>query len=123
MSETTSSELKIVSTEKQKNRDIALKEKIQNYIKNGSEGDLWLQNTKITSLPNCLKVGGSLDLYNTPIDSLPESLEVEKNLYLNSTNIAFLPNCLKVGGDLNLRNTPIHSLQEGFKSKREVRFM
>ena len=58
MSEVTSSELKIVSTEKQKNRDIALQEKIQNYIKNGSEGDLWLQNAKITSLPNCLKVGG-----------------------------------------------------------------
>ena len=123
MSETTSSDLKTVYIEKQKNRDIALQEKIQNYIKSGSEGNLDLQNTKITSLPNYLKVGGSLDLYNTPIDSLPEGLEVEKNLYLNSTNITFLPNCLKVGGDLNLRNTPIHSLQEGFKSKREVRFM
>ena len=68
-------------------------QKIKEYIKNGSRGDLYLRNTQITSLPEGLKVGGSLYLRNTPITSLPKGLTV--------------------GGDLDLYNTPITSLPEG----------
>ncbi|MCK9273454.1 hypothetical protein M0P65_08005, partial [Candidatus Gracilibacteria bacterium] len=49
--------------ERRKNFIIATQRKIQQYIKNGSKGDLNLSNTPITSLPDSLKqVGGSLDL-------------------------------------------------------------
>jgi len=38
--------------------------------------DLNLSNTKVTSLPDNLKVGGDLDLSNTKITSLPDNLKV-----------------------------------------------
>jgi hypothetical protein len=42
--------------ERQKNYVIATQKKIHQYIKDGSEGDLNLAITPITSLPNGLKV-------------------------------------------------------------------
>jgi hypothetical protein len=48
--------------ERQKNYQIAIQKKIQQYIKGGNKGDLYLTNTKITSLPNDLQVGGDLYL-------------------------------------------------------------
>lgn len=53
--------------ERQKNYSIAIQKQIQQYIKNGSQGNLDLENTPITSLPNNLKVGGYLYLNNTPL--------------------------------------------------------
>lgn len=82
--------------------------KIQQYIEDGFKGDLFLSNTKLTSLPNdLLKVGGNLDLGNVPITSLPNNFKVEKDLDLNNTSISSLPNDLQVGGDLILSNTPL----------------
>ena len=52
------------------------------------KGDLDLSNTKITSLPNNLKVGGSLDLAYAPITSLPDNLQVGGYLYLYNTPIS-----------------------------------
>ena len=57
--------------EREKNHAIAIQKQIQQYIKDGSKGDLDLNNTPITFLPQDLKVGGNLDLVNTPITSLP----------------------------------------------------
>jgi len=89
----------------------ALKEKIQQYIKNGSKGSLNLQNTPITSLPDNLKyVGGDLNLEGTPIKSLPDNLEVKGSLELADTPITSLPDNLKVGRSLFLSRTPIKSL-------------
>jgi hypothetical protein len=93
--------------ERQKNYQISLQKKIQQYIKDGGKGDLDLENTPITSLPDNLKVGGYLDLGKTPINSLTDKLKVGGNLYLGKTPINSLPNNLKVGRYLNLRNTPI----------------
>jgi hypothetical protein len=113
--------------ERQKNYQIALQKKIQQYIKDGGKGNLnlgntpitslpdnlkvggnlYLYNTKITSLPDNLQVGGYLDLRNTPITSLPDNLKVGGTLYLSNTKITSLPDNLKVGGDLYLRNTPL----------------
>ena len=62
-------------------------EKINQYIKNGSKGNLRLNFTPITSLPDNFKVEGDLYLYGTKITSLPYNLQV--------------------GGDLDLRDTPI----------------
>ncbi len=44
--------------ERQKNYLIATQKKIQQYIKDGGKGDLYLSNTPIQSLPDGLKVGG-----------------------------------------------------------------
>jgi hypothetical protein len=96
--------------ERAKNYLIAIQKKIQQYIKDGSKGDLNLGNTPITSLPNNLSVGGYLDLYNTKITSLPNNLNVGGYLNLINTKITSLPDNLSVGGDLDLYNTKITSL-------------
>ena len=101
--------------ERAKNYKIAIQKQIQQYIKDGSKGDLNLSNTPITSLPNNLKVG-SLDLSNTKITSLPDSLtKVGGNLYLNDTTITSLPDNLEVRGGLDLSNTPLTSLPDNLK--------
>ena len=94
-------------------------QKIQQYIKNGSKSDLVLSNTPVTSLPDNLKVGGSLYLGNTQITSLPDNLKVGTSLVLYNTPITSLPNNLKVGGYLYLRNTPISKKY----SKEEIKKM
>jgi hypothetical protein len=96
--------------ERQKNYAIATQKKIQQYIKDGSKGDLFLDNIPITSLPSGLNVGGDLNLHNTKITSLPSSLKVRGNLNLSNTPIASLPSDLNVGGYLDLSYTPITSL-------------
>jgi hypothetical protein len=93
--------------ERSKNYNIILQKKIQQYIKDGSKGDLYLSNTKITSLPNDLKVGGYLELSDSKIETLPIGLKVGGDLYLNDTQITSLPNDLEVGGSLFLNDTPI----------------
>jgi len=101
--------------ERTKNYLIATQKRIQQYIKDGSKGNLDLRNTPITSLPDDLTVGRSLYLSDTPITSLPDNLEVEKNLYLSNTQITSLPDNLKVGGYLYLSNTQIRSLPNNLK--------
>ena len=100
--------------ERAKNYQIVLQKKIQQYIKDGGEGDLNLDNTKITSLPSGLTVGGYLNLYRTPIKSLPPGLTVRGYLDLRyCKNLTLLPSGLSVGGSLSLFNTKITSLPPG----------
>jgi hypothetical protein len=101
--------------ERQKNYNIAIQKKIQQYIKDGGKGDLNLSNTPITSLPADLQVGGYLDLRNTPITSLPADLKVGGYLNLYNTPITSLPDNLQVGGFLNLDGTKITSLPANLK--------
>jgi len=84
------------------------KQRIRDYIKNGSKGNLDLSdlNEKV-KLPDNLKVGRDLYLNNTPITSLPDNLKVGGGLFLGNTQITSLPNNLQVGGGLDLSNTPI----------------
>ena len=83
-----------------------------NHLYHG--GYLDLRGTGITSLPEGLTVGGSLDLEGcTGITSLPEGLTVGGYLYLRGTGITSLPEGLTVGGSLDLRGTGITSLPEG----------
>ena len=98
--------------ERAKNFLIATNKQVQEYIKNGFQGDLNLSNTPITSLPdNLIRVGGTLDLRNTKITSLPNNLtKIRDSLVLVNTPITSLPNNLTVGRNLNLINTPITSL-------------
>ena len=99
--------------EREQDYNRVLQNKIQEYIKNGSKGDLYLSNTSITSLPsNLTRVEGDLDLSFTKITSLPNNLTVEGDLDLSFTNIISLPSNLTVGDFLNLNPTPITSLPD-----------
>ena len=99
-----------LDTRKEDQKRIIL-QKIQQYIKDGSKGNLDLSNTPITSLPDNLKtVGGNLYLNDTSITSLPDNLTVRGDLDLYNTKIISLPDNLTVRGDLDLENTPITSL-------------
>jgi hypothetical protein len=84
-----------------------IQKQIQDYINNGSKGNLNLFRTPIQTLPAGLKVGGNLSLTNTQIKTLPDGLEVGGDLYLYDTPIQTLPDGLEVGGDLWLLKTPI----------------
>jgi len=106
--------------ERSKNYLIATQKKIQQYIKDGSKGDLDLKGTPITSLPQGLKVGGNLNLRNTPITSLPQGLTVGDDLYLSNTPITSLPQGLTVGGSLFLSNTPLTSLPQDLSVERNL---
>jgi hypothetical protein len=116
-------------------------DKIQEYIKKGSEGRLDLRRTPIQFLPkNLTKVGGSLILIRSQIEklsdnltvngylglgscknlqSLPNGLKVERGMDLRFTNITFLPSDLEVGGDLVLSFTPIADMY----TKEQIRKM
>ena len=95
--------------EERKKKLIAnINKKIQQYIENGSEEDLDLTGTPITSLPNNLKsIGRDLILYKCPIVSLPNDLTIGNNLDLGYTKINSIPNNLRIIGYLYLTNTPL----------------
>ena len=90
-----------------KENNIAVKNKIQQYIMGGGKGELDLNNLSVTSLPNDLRVRGTLNLGNNPITTLPDDLWVGGDLNLINTKITSLPESLTVGGYLILLETPI----------------
>jgi len=71
------------------------------------KGTIDLRFTQITSLPKGLTVGSDLKISNTPITSLPDDLTVGNSLSFTDTKISSIPNNLKVGGSLHLRDTPL----------------
>jgi len=107
-------------------------DKIQEYIKNGSEGRLMLTGSLIRFLPkNLTRVGGNFYLLFSQIEKLPDNLTVNGHLWLDGcknlqrlpnglvvnynldipgTNITSLPSDLEVGGDLTLYRTPIANM-------------
>ena len=109
--------------ERAKNYSLIVQKKIQQYIKDGSKGNLDLRGTPITSLPDNLKyVGGDLNLYKSKITSLPDNLEyVGGDLKLLNSEIKSLPDNLKhVGGDLDLTGSKIKSLPDNLKVGRSL---
>jgi hypothetical protein len=96
--------------ERQKNYLIATEKRIQQYIKDGSKGNLDLKNIPIQSLGNLISVGGDLDLRETQIKSLGNLQAVWGHLDLEGTSIESLGNLQSVGGYLNFGHTPIESL-------------
>jgi hypothetical protein len=87
-------------------------DKIQEYIRNGSEGTLSLFRSPIKLLPkNLTKVGGDLILVSSQIEKLPDNFTVNGTLDLDGCkNLQSLPNGLKVEYSLDLRYTNITSL-------------
>ena len=97
--------------ERETNYLVSTNKKVQEYIKNGSKGNLDLSGTPITSLPDDLTyVDGYLDLVETKITTLPKTLEVRDYLDLSYTPVTNLPNGLKVGNWLGIRGTKITNL-------------
>ena len=70
------------------------------------EGDFFFYHSPV-ELPKGLKVGGHLSLIGPNVTSLPEGLIVRGNLILVDTLITSLPKGLKVGGKLNIRETTL----------------
>jgi hypothetical protein len=85
------------------------------------KGDLDLENSNITSLPEGLKVGGYLDLYRCKqLTSLPEGLEVGGMLNLEGLQMTSLPKGMKVGGILVLNFSEITSLPNDLDVKGSI---
>jgi hypothetical protein len=111
--------------------------KIQDYIKNGCEDDLNLNDTPIKILPDNLKhvggrlklarskiedlnsleyVGIRLDLRYTPIKKLPDNLKrIPEDLWLDDSKIEDLNNLEYVGGYLDAEKTLIKRLPNNLK--------
>ena len=92
-------------------RDWVFGDEAEKLILQGKEvtkviGDLDLDGTPITALPDNLTVHGNLYLDGTKITSLPDNLKVSGNLYLGGTQITALPDNLTVHGDLWINSTP-----------------
>ena len=78
--------------------------------------------TSLTSLPDNLKVNGTLDLEGcTSLTSLPDNLSVNEDLNLwGCTNLTSLPKNLSVEWNLDIRKTKIKSLPKDLKVDREI---
>ena len=97
-------------------------DKIQEYIRNGSEGNLELMSSPIKVLPrNLTKVGGYLFLMLSQIEKIPDNFTVNGYLDLdNCKNLESLPNGLKVKGTLDLRRTNLTSLPSDLEVGEEL---
>ena len=74
---------------KEKEIDAGEKSYVEQYIKNGSKGDLILAESPITSLPdNLTSVGRNLHLNRSQIESLGKLNSVGGNLYLRDTPLS-----------------------------------
>jgi hypothetical protein len=74
------------------------------------KGNLNLEFTTVTSLPNGMRVEGNLWLLGSEINSLPEGLYVKDSFNLSHTNIELLPDNLYVGDDLYFRHSDIEEI-------------
>jgi hypothetical protein len=83
------------------------------------KGDLYLFNTKITSLPDNLHVGGDLYLQYTNITSLPDNLTVNGYLNLYNTQITDIPQNLKIYESLILDGTSLAN----YYTRKQIRKM
>ncbi len=84
-------------------------------------GDFNLRNTQVTSLPEHLKIGGSLWMYKTPIETLPADIRVGTDILLGGCgSLKSLPEGLMVNGDLDLSETSIQQLPKGLIVKGDL---
>lgn len=81
--------------------------KINNYIKNGSKGDLDLTPYYINSLGGLKNVGGDLDIISSDIQSLGNLESVEGYLNLYGTKIDSFGKLKYVGDGLYIKSTPL----------------
>jgi len=95
-------------------------QRIQEYIKNGSQGTLDLDGTPLTKLPdNLTKVGGNLFIGDSNIEDLNNLEYVGANLWITETYINELPEGLRIGGNLSCKNSPLFKRFSDESSFRE----
>lgn len=97
--------------ERDKKFMIITQKKIQQYIKDGSQGDLWLDNTSFKKLPDeLITVGGSLVLNYSDLESLNNLQSVKGNLWIvECKNFKSFGNLEYIGGNLRATSTLIKS--------------
>ncbi len=78
------------------------------------KGNLSLQGTQVTKLPDNLVISGSLDLQRTLIKELPPGLKVAVDLNISNTEISSLPPII-VKGEFHLSKTSITSFPAGIE--------
>ena len=110
------------SKEQRKERYVvAIQKQIQQYIADGSKGDLILYDVPITELPsNLTHIGGYLALDGSMIQKLPDNLTVGSGLYLNDTPITKLPDNLTVGDNLYMSHSRLSELPINLSVGREL---
>ena len=69
-----------------------------------------IPDTKVTELPNLIKVSGDLSLINTKISTLPLLERVDGDFYLRDSEIVSIPNLVSVGWSMRGFNSKIKSL-------------
>ena len=106
------------------------KEQLKNIFKFLEEKDnknkpfVWKIMNNETFTDDELHIKGDLDLEESNITSLPEGLKVEDNLNLSSCkHLKSLPDNLKVGGELNLEGTNIKQLPKGLYVGDDIRLV
>jgi len=100
--------------ERDKKFTIITQKKIQQYIKDGSQGDLWLDNILLTKLPDELvTIGGSLFLNYSKIESLNILQSVKGNLGIfRCENFKSFDNLEYIGGNLMMDFSPVKSFDK-----------
>ena len=95
--------------EKQKRIDV---QRIQEYIKNGSKGDLDLRGTLLTKLPdNLTKVDEVLNIIESNIEDLNNLEYVGEYLFTSKSKLRSLPPKLtRIGRGLSLTGCPIDNI-------------
>ena len=105
---------------------------VQQYIKNGSKGDLDLTEInednqpetlylKLTSLPDNLHVDGSLYLsLAVNLQYLPKNLKVKDDLFIEDSGIKELPADLEVGGGLWAAYSELEHIPDNFTVSKSL---
>ena len=78
------------------------------------KGDLRLNGSKFTSLPNNLTIEGNLYAERTSITELPENLIIKGQARFQDSKLVKLPKNPKVGDWLDCDRTPIKTIPVGF---------
>ena len=100
--------------ERDKKFMIITQKKIQQYIKDGSHGDLWLDSISFKKLPDELTtVGGNLVLNYSELESLNNLQSVGGNLWMvECKNFKSFGNLEYIGGNLRASSAPIKSFDK-----------
>jgi len=100
--------------ERQKNFNTIVNKQIQQYIKDGSEGDLWLDNISFKKLPDELTtIGGSLIINYSELESLNNLQSIGGNLWMvQCKNFKSFGNLEYIGKNLRPLATPLKSFDK-----------
>ncbi|WP_233264377.1 leucine-rich repeat domain-containing protein [Grimontia hollisae] len=91
--------------------------KLHGYIDN--YGNIRLNNTHFTELPESLEVKGFLDIEGSMIARLPDTLSVKSYVNASHTPLTRFPN-ITVGGYINLTGSNVMVLPGGFQVKGDL---